>query len=273
MIRQLFSWSMLILLCCPLTALAQEKEMPVSVDTLRFYWVEFSDKKDSPFSVKSPEVFLSEKAIKRRKKYHIPITEDDFPPNPEYLSALRQKGAKVMHASRWLNAATITIPQDSLEPLEQLPFINFTKYVGVQIRSGARFSRTVNMDSLQTKPVKNKYYGYGQAQIEMINGQELHDEKYTGSGVTVAVLDGGFTGVDVSPFFEHLRKKGRLLPGYDFVDLDTTVYESSSHGTRVLSTMAAKVPKLLVGTAPDATYICIKTEDVSSENPLEECKR
>jgi hypothetical protein len=271
MMRKYFFLGILITVFSPALTSAQDKPMPIMADTFRFYWVEFTDKNDSPYSVKEPQAYLSEKAIARRKKYRIPITENDFPPNPSYLKKISEKGGKVMHTSRWLNAVTFTIPQDSLEPLEQLSFIKGIKYVGIQIRGGARIGRTVNMDSLRTKPVKKDYYGYGQQQIEMLQGDELHKKGYTGEGVTIAVLDGGFTGVDISPFFEELRADGRLLPGYDFVDLDTTVFESSSHGTRVLSCMAAKIPKLMVGTAPDATYICLKTEDVSTENPLEEC--
>ncbi|MCG8331643.1 MAG: S8 family serine peptidase [Chitinophagales bacterium] len=269
--RVLIKFYALSLLLAPALLGAQtDKPAPVKADTFRFYWGEFTDKKGSPYSLDRPEEFLSEKAIARRKKYNIPVSVEDFPPNPAYLAELRAKGANILHTSRWLNAATFTIPGDSLEAVEQLGFLSNVTYMGIQIRGGAKFGRTVDMDSLMSRVEKN-YYGHGAQQIAMINGDELHKKGYTGEGVLVAVLDGGFTGVDKSPFFEELRKEGRLLPGFDFVDLDTTVYESSSHGTRVLSTMAAKQPNLLVGTAPDASYICIKTEDVSSEYPLEEC--
>jgi serine protease AprX len=253
------------------TGSAQEKAMPVMVDTLKFYWVEFTDKDSTPYSIDKPEAFLSEKALERRQKYGIAITEDDFPPNPDYVRALRAKKAKVMHTSRWLNAATITILEDSLEALKQLDFISTVQYVGIQTRGGSSPTRELNMDSLQTIPRPQSKYGYGAEQIMQINGHVLHQIGLTGKGVTVAVLDGGFTGVDQSPFFEDLRKSGRLLPGIDFVDIDNSVYESNSHGTRVLSCMAANVPKLMVGTAPDASYVCIKTEDVRNEYPLEEC--
>ena len=33
-----------------------------------FYWVTFKDKSGTPFSVKKPEAFLSQKALDRRKK-------------------------------------------------------------------------------------------------------------------------------------------------------------------------------------------------------------
>ena len=250
---------------------AQEKAMPVMVDTLKFYWVEFTDKNNSPYSIEKPEAFLSDKALERRRKYNIAITADDFPPNPDYVKALSENGSKVMHTSKWLNAATITTTQDGLEALEQLDFIKTVQYVGIQTRGGAKISREVNMDSLQSKMRPQSHYGHAAEQILQIKGNVVHQIGFTGKGVTVAVLDGGFTGVDQSPFFEELRKSGRLMPGIDFVDIDNSVYESNSHGTRVLSCMAANVPQLMVGTAPGANYVCIKTEDVRNEYPLEEC--
>jgi hypothetical protein len=72
--------------------------------------------------------------------------------------------------------------------------------------------------------------------------------------------------------FQRLRDNSDLLDGYDFVDRTPDVYAhtTSSHGTRVLSTMAGYLQDDFVGTAPDASYYLFRTEDVSSENPVEE---
>jgi subtilisin family serine protease len=48
------------------------------------------------------------------------------------------------------------------------------------------------------------------------------------------------------------------------------VFQSSGHGTQVLSTMAALQSGLLVGTAPEASYYLFKTEDTRSEYIQEE---
>jgi hypothetical protein len=42
-------------------------------DTLK-YWIQFTDKNNSPFSINSPEQFLSSKAIARRTKSQISIS-------------------------------------------------------------------------------------------------------------------------------------------------------------------------------------------------------
>jgi subtilisin family serine protease len=58
------------------------------------------------------------------------------------------------------------------------------------------------------------------------------------------------------------------LGGYNYVE--PNVYTADSHGTLVLSTMGGYKENSLVGTAPDASYYLFITEDVASENPVEE---
>ena len=62
----------------------------------------------------------------------------------------------------------------------------------------------------------------------MMEGGYLHQNGFTGAGKLIAVLDGGFHQTDVVPFLDSLRLEGRLAAQYDFVDLDTLVYESTA---------------------------------------------
>ncbi len=250
---------------------AQSQSTPPS-DNQHFFWVSFTDKAESPYKVTKPEAFLSPRAIERRERLGIPVTAQDFPPNPAYLEALLENGAKVHHTSRWLNAATIHGDSTLLPAISLLPFVDTIWYAGPYLRKEpAKVERRKEMKKLKSKPLPEQYYGYGARQIQALNGDTLHQNGYRGEGVLIAVLDGGFTGVDISPFFDSLRADGRLLPPMDMVDMDREVWESSSHGTKVLSCMGANVPNVMVGTAPDAAYVCIKTEDTRSENRVEEC--
>src|SRR5690606_18146504 len=117
-------------------------------------------------------------------------------------------------------------------------------------------------------------FSYGNAfnQINMIKGNELHLLDYTGTGMTVAVLDAGFPSVNTMAAFQKLRNANNIIDGYDFVNRNNNVYANttSSHGTWVLSTMAGYVQDQYVGTAPDASYYLFITEDALSENPVEE---
>ncbi len=52
------------------------------------YWIRFTDKNNSPYSINNPEEFLSQKAIDRRIIQGIPVVENDLPVNPSYITAV-----------------------------------------------------------------------------------------------------------------------------------------------------------------------------------------
>ncbi|MCB0586852.1 MAG: hypothetical protein KDD06_16210, partial [Phaeodactylibacter sp.] len=231
-------WLLLAMFFLPAVQVGAQK--PDS--TLKYFWITFTDKADSPYSIENPDAFLSNRAIARRQKRNIPVTEEDFPPNPAYLDSLRSRGAFIHHRSRWLNAATALVSEDSVPVIAGLPFVDKVEYVGFPYEERSRRKTAIKADSLLTPPLDSQYYGYASRQIQWLNGDTLHQLGYMGTGIWLAVLDGGFIGVEESPFFDSLRAQGRLLLARDFVDGDMEAYESSTHGTRVLSTMGANVP-------------------------------
>jgi len=254
----------IILILCLLFAIptfAQKK--------LDKYRVEFTDKNDSPYSVLKPQEYLSPRAIDRRKRYGIAIEENDLPVNPQYLNEVRATGATVLNVSKWFNSAIVWAERDTIAKIEALPFVSRTTPVGKH-RPGRNKNKVPARKASQEYERTPEPYGYGAAQIGMLNGHLLHYMGYAGDGMLVAVLDGGFTNVNIMPFFDSLRADGRLLESRDMVFNDNYAYEASSHGSQVLSTMAANLPGLMVGTAPDATYVCIRTEEVGSELVVEE---
>ena len=82
----------------------------------------------------------------------------------------------------------------------------------------------------------------------------------------VAVVDAGFMNVDRISVFDSLR----LLGTHNVVFPGRSVFIGDDHGTKVLSCLAADAPGLMVGTAPQAEYWLIKSEDSRSEFPIEE---
>ena len=70
--------------------------------------------------------------------------------------------------------------------------------------------------------------------------------------------------------FDSVRARNGFLGEKDFVAYDNSVNEDDTHGEMCLSTIAANVPGTMVGTAPDANFWLIRTEDVASEQPIEE---
>ncbi|GJM32642.1 MAG: serine protease [Saprospiraceae bacterium] len=237
----------------------------------KYFWVTFKDKADSPYQLNHPEVFLSEKALARRAKYNIPVTEADFPVNPTYLQSLREQGGLIHLSSRWLNAATVLAKPEVIDQIAKLPFVDTILYVGKYQKPRIEKRPRPFKDNLDTNLLVSNPYGYAHPQITAMKGDSLHSKGWNGQGITIAVLDGGFSNVDIIPFFDSLRQHNRFLGFHDFVDGDTNVFESSTHGTQVLSVMGANLPGLMVGTAPGANYLCIKTEDVRGEYLIEEC--
>ncbi len=93
---------------------------------------------------------------------------------------------------------------------------------------------------------------------------------YRGRGMVIAILDGGFEYVDVHPAFDSLWQNDQILGTKDFVHPGGSVFNESSHGTAVLSTIGANVPGQMIGTAPKASFWLLRTEYVYSENVIEE---
>lgn len=238
-------------------------------DSQALYWVSLADKKDTPFSLLQPEAFLSPRAIERRANQGIALSESDLPVNPDYIYQVKACGATVRYQSKWLNSLTVVADSFAVSKIKKLPFVIQVEYVGVY----AKPTREELMKRSKKKKYQKteEYYGFSDHQIRMLNGQALHQFGFRGKDKLIAVLDGGFRGVNANPFYDTLRMYDRLLPGKDFVDMDDDVYESSGHGAQVLSCMAAQIPGLYIGSAPDAAYTCIKTEDTRGEFLIEEC--
>lgn len=239
-----------------------------------FYWVTFKDKAGTPFSVKKPEAFLSQKALDRRKKVNTPVTQQDLPVNPKYVAQLEKSGAAVQYTSRWFNAATVTATAEVIKTLKSLPCVSDVAFVGKAPVASVWKSKAPEgtFDAgRKATPIDSLHYGYADQQIRQLNGHSLNALGYRGAGITVAVLDGGFTSADKHYVFDSLRVKNLITSGRDFVDNDFQVCESSSHGMQVLSVMGGNQPGVLVGGAPNAAYVMVKTEDVRSEYRVEEC--
>ena len=125
-------------------------------------------------------------------------------------------------------------------------------------------------DFQKTLSANDYDYGYAEFQIDQINGIPLHQAGYSGQGTMIAVLDGGFSGVQEHFVFDSLWVNNQILGTKDFVNGGENVYTESGHGRAVLSTMGANSPGIMVGTAPKADYWLLRTEDVKSEHVIEE---
>ena len=237
------------------------------------YWVQFTDKANSPYSIDNPEAYLSPRALQRRANLGIAIDEYDIPVNPQYLQAVANGGAELLNPSKWLNGVTVHVTDPSvIDAINELAFVSTVRNCPNDLKAQERKQRWL---AGEMKPVvANRglrgYYGGAETQVTQLKVDVLHEMGYDGTGVFVAVLDGGFIGTETQPCFDNMREEGRLLGVRDYVYGSTTVYSQSTHGTSCLSTMAAYDPDDMMGTAPKASYLLIHTEDGDGENIVEE---
>ncbi|CAG0968778.1 MAG: S8 family serine peptidase [Bacteroidetes bacterium] len=232
------------------------------------YAVFFTDKNYSQYSIHKPNEFLSQRAINRRKRFHIPITETDLPVSDSYLIQIAQFGINTHQTSKWLNALLIKVPiQFNIEVIKTLPFV---KKVEKVFDSSINQNKITNKFLLEGELSTSFDYGLSENQIKMINADALHDMGYRGEGMVIAILDAGFNNTQNVPGLAHLFSENRILGVKDFVANDGSVFEDHQHGTNVLSVMAANLPGQIVGSAPMASFWLIRTEDAASESLAEE---
>lgn len=237
------------------------------------YVVRFTDKNGSGYTLDNPSEYLSTRALERRARQNISIDSLDLPVNPYYLQQLREAGLVVRNCSKWKNCASVDA-DSSISDWSRFPFVAEATcyYIEDPFQFGGRFSSGWQMprpayDTLYSE----SYYGLGIRQISQLNGIGLHREGFQGEGMLIGVCDVGFPGIDTLVLFDSLRNDGRLIARRDFVwpHLADT-FDLHDHGTSVLSNLASYIPGCYVGTAPKASYILCRTEDMIHESPLEE---
>ena len=268
-----------LLLCClmaNLCAVAQqymdttEKPTYKKVEKSFKFRVSFTDKKDCGYSVKKPEAFLSTKAIERRKRYGLKIDEHDLPLTPAYVKALTNMGLRVHNQSKWNNTIVVqTADSTVMQRVRKLAFVKNARCVWESPDSVMVVTGQPKRESLVTNKRDTTladYYGYGAKQVRMLGVDHLHKAGFTGKGVTIAVIDGGFFNADLIRGFDHTH----ILGTRNFVRPEKSVYEELDHGMMVLACIAANEPNYLVGTAPEASFYLLQSEDGETEQLIEE---
>ncbi len=236
----------------------------------------FTDKADSPYSLQQPQEFLSAKAVERRQRQNIALAQRDLPVNPSYVDGVKNKGVKVWYTSRWFNAAVVQCSDAKLAELEALPYIKASRTLN---RMAGGKSTTPNpktnlasqsISQIQVTALEAEDYGRSFHQTNMLGAVELHNNGFRGAGMTIAIFDAGFPAVNTINAFSHLFQDDKIKGTFDFVLRQENVFGESTHGTAVLSTMGAYEPGKYIGTAYEANYLLLRTEDAATEHNIEE---
>lgn len=234
------------------------------------YVVFLADKDTTTHSLDRPEEFLSLAALARRQRQGIALDASDLPVNSRYVTELAETGAEIFYTSRWLNAVMIGGNQDS-SVYADLDFVTHVELIR-PTRRGSRHKKGSSYDGQVSAPlaIQREAQLLNMLQNEMLGIDAMHQAGFTGKGISVAVFDGGFKGVDTVSFFRHLYENDQIIPGYDFVGNSTNVYRYGQHGTEALSCIAAYKPGVLEAGAYDANIMLCVTEESGSEYRVEE---
>jgi len=257
--------TIILVICFPLSFFAQNSS----------FWISFTDKNNSPYSISKPSEFLSQKSIERRTNAGITILTNDLPVNKTYIDSILLSGNfKLLQSSKWFNS--IAISTDDTTSLNSILNYSFVSNV-VQVKSLKqdkiidKFEEVaISKNEINLMSIPHYPYGYSYNQLAMHEADKMQDLGFRGQGMHIAIIDAGFFGANELNALEEVFNDGRILSTRDFVNGGESVYEDHQHGTMVLSVIAGSIDGEFKGTAPMASFHLLRSEDVGSETLLEE---
>ena len=274
----------------PERALVQPKSVPVITEALEEVrsqspaewldvWVFFTDKgifseDQLARALQTAESRLLDRARRRRAKVRTDKLVDflDLPVRDEYRQAILSVGVKHRTTTRWFNGISVSATPDQIMHIAQFPFVRSIQLV----KKGRRSPVPDGWDYEKLSPQEVQTdYGYSYDQLQQINVPAVHEMELHGEGVLICILDTGY--YKDHECFQAMIIEDRLIAEWDFINNDGETqnedgdYTSQhNHGTYTLSTLGGQRDSVLYGPAYGADFLLAKTEDITSETPVEE---
>ncbi len=236
-------------------------------------FVFFRDKPNKAAFYANPLSELTQKALDRRTNLGIPLNDQDAPIEASYIQNIQNLGFTVSDYSKWLNGVAVNATASQITLLENQPFVQSVESF-VKNSSGGKQNKQNKFEKFNNEHNgKTEFnYGTGAAQIDQINLRTLHQQGFTGEGITIAVLDTGFPRVNTGSGYSRLRNLGKIKGGYNFISKNNDLYnlDFNTHGSYCLGVIAGYIDGQYVGSAPDADFYLYVTESGPEEIPEEE---
>lgn len=235
-----------------------------------YYWVKFTDKNNNGYTVNTPQQFLTQRAIDRRTKANIAIDESDLPITQTYINAIAPYTENIVHRLKWINTVVIAVTDSTFNPddIKQFSFVDSLNKIEFPPSRSAKQKFEDPYPVIDQHYVYPNPYGMAYRQANMLNADLLHQSGHKGKDIIIAVMDNGFYNVNNIKGFDSIRTQ--ILATWDFVHNDGNVYDGGGHGTNVLSCIGGQVKDRYLGTAPDASFFLLQSEDDGAEWVMEE---
>jgi hypothetical protein len=227
---------------------------------------------------------LTQAALDRRAKILSPseiISIQDAPIYSDYIYAIENAGAKIIHTLKWKNYCIVRADSSLIDELSELPFVNkiesaANKYSLLSLTNNNYSAKgdSLNLHDLikvDTYDYSKIDYGFSFTQIKLINADKIHKLGIFGDNVNIGFLDSGFDYHKAIAFVNI-----NVVAEYDFINNDEIVKNEDGehpnqfhHGTLVLSTVAGFDNPRFIGMSPNSAFYLAKTEDIRSEKQIE----
>lgn len=224
------------------------------------YWVTFTDKGQCLEHRKA----ISSETIENRKKMGLPVYQSsDHPVSQVYIDSLKHFGIKVMHRSKWLNAISAEIPEETLNEIRSLDFVSAVTRVNRRVR-------VLHVND----GIKPEFTSV----LDQINAHEIKADGLDGSGVNIGIIDVGYFGAKINASLKPIFADGRVLGFRDYLQpenlkpFSNLQSFSNSHGTTVWKMVAGynKSSNTQYGLATGSGYYLARTDNTNYEYRGEE---
>ncbi len=219
---------------------------------------------------------VSPRSLARRARVRPPsalVDRRDLPLDAGYVARIRNVVGKVRHELKWFNAVSAEATKSQIDALARLPFITGIDLVGRWrvIPEPVEFPAKTADPRNRISGAHALDYGPSLTQNDQIRVPDVHDLGITGKGVMIGVFDNGVRLLSHESFASM-----NIVAQYDFVDHKVSVIPSNPstaygwHGVMTLAVIGGYKSGQLIGPAFASDYVLARTENDSSETPVEE---
>ncbi len=217
----------------------------------QYYWVYLKDKAGVEFDAYT---YFDPHAIQRKIRHGVPVDAfTDYPVKQEYIEGIARIADSVGYASRWFNAVAVVAGEHALRKIEALPYVDRWE------PSYASMPGTLASAGFDTLLSDGKVEHMNR-QVATLGLDLWREAGIDGTGIRIAVFDGGFPTYKANPAFAHLHDGKQILHTWDFPRNRECVDAGISHGTMVLSCIGGMISNKPVGLATGASFLLAITE-------------